>query len=731
MGARLSTTVLFTIALVGNSYALQKPQPTFRASTSVVVQVVRVTDRAGAPIKGLKAEDFVLTEDGRRQEAAFLEYQEFDNRLAASVTAAPIDGLPSAERNTIGVPGTSARLFANRKLVILYVDLQNMPFFDRLRTFAGMKRYLATHMSVADTVAIMTHEAGRVKLIQDFTDRRAALDSAVSHLIEATEQEDLGVRKFDGPGTFGESADALNLFSTDRQLAALQRTANDLGSLPQLKTLIYFGSGLQFSSWENMAQLRATINAAVRANVTLNPIDARGLIATMPLGDASRPSPAGVGMFDGSINDKAMSTLLRSQDLAYAMAKDTGGIALFDSNDLSQGIVRATRAVSGHYILGFYSTSTATDGRFRRISINLRAGLPGALSYRPGYFGPKGYEHFSSVDKERQLEEALGREDPLTDIPMALDLHYFQINRAEYFVPISLRMPGDIVAGATGGRVILDLIAEVKTDQGLTIRNLRDKLEFRVRGDAPAKSANRPVQYETGFSLIPGNYEIKLLVRDQASGRIGTFLRSFSVPNLERQESGIRVSSVVLGGHRVAAAEMLYSVNKGRTALAEHPFVHEGQMVVPSLSRVFERQRPAWILCEIYQLDAERPRPVASHITISKQGFKVLETPIRLAADDWRPGTKTLAIRTQLPLDQLESGTYDVQLTLIDIQVGRAAFWRASVVIVEPTLPPISQAPRHMSLKSSAISSVIAPALPSNAGKRRRNDERSEFGQLA
>jgi len=328
MGAKLSTAVLLTIALGVDSSASQKPQPSFRTSTSVVVEVVRVTDRSGVPIKGLKAEDFVLTEDGRRQEVAFLEYQEFDNRMVASVTAAPVDGLPYVERNTHAVSGIGASpQFGNRKLVVLYVDLQNMPFFDRLRTFAGMQRYLATQMSVADTVAIMTHEAGRVKLIQDFTDTRAALDSAVSHLIEATDQEEFGVRKFDGPSTFGESADALSLFATDRQLAALQRTVTDLSFVPQLKTLIYFGSGLQFSGWENMAQLRATINAAVRANVTLNPIDTRGLMATMPLGDASRPSPSGAGMFDGTLTEKAMSSLLKSQDLAYAMAKDTGGIA--------------------------------------------------------------------------------------------------------------------------------------------------------------------------------------------------------------------------------------------------------------------------------------------------------------------------------------------------------------------------------------------------------------------
>ena len=137
-----------------------------------------------------------------------------------------------------------------------------------------------------------------------------------------------------------------NIFNTDRQLAALQTAVTMLRPLPEQKSLIYFASGLRLNGTDNQAQLRATINAAIRANVTLNPIDARGLVALAPLGDATRASPGGIGMFTGAARRKRRSTnFQRSQDTLYALAKDTGGKAMFDYNDLSLGIVQAAQAV--------------------------------------------------------------------------------------------------------------------------------------------------------------------------------------------------------------------------------------------------------------------------------------------------------------------------------------------------------------------------------------------------
>ena len=219
-----------------------------------------------------------------------------------------------------------------------------------------------------------------------------------------------------------------------------------LRPLPEQKSLIYFASGLRLNGVDNQAQLRATINAAIRANVALCPIDARGLVARRRSATRRRPSPGGIGMFTGQLAQNAVTAFQRSQDTLYALAKDTGGKALFDYNDLSLGIVQAAESMTSYYILGYYSTHPANDGKFRRVKVSLRGGVAGELDYRQGYFADKEFAKFTAADKERQLEEALMLDDPVTDITIAMEVNYFQLNRAEYFVPVAVKIPGSELA---------------------------------------------------------------------------------------------------------------------------------------------------------------------------------------------------------------------------------------------------------------------------------------------
>ena len=143
------------------------------------------------------------------------------------------------------------------------------------------------------------------------------------------------------PGTaFGQDDGEFNIFNTDRQLSALQTAVTLLRPLPEQKSLIFFASGLRLNGTDNQAQLRATVNAAIRANVAIHTIDARGLVATAA---ARRRHPALARRrrhVQRSFANAALTTFQRSQDSLYALAKDTGGRPLFDYNDLSLGICR-------------------------------------------------------------------------------------------------------------------------------------------------------------------------------------------------------------------------------------------------------------------------------------------------------------------------------------------------------------------------------------------------------
>ena len=137
----------------------------------------------------------------------------------------------------------------------------------------------------------------------------------------------------------------------------------------------------------------------------------------------------------------------------------------------------AERFVSSYYIIGYYTIEIeALNGKFRRVKIALNNGMAANLDYSQGYYAGKVFSKFTATDKERQLEDALMLGDPITDLTIALEINYFQLNRAEYFVPITVKIPGsELVLARSGGaeRTLIDFIMEVKDDFGTTIQNMR------------------------------------------------------------------------------------------------------------------------------------------------------------------------------------------------------------------------------------------------------------------
>jgi len=679
--------------------APQKPQQpaTFRASTLLIVQNVTVKDKKGVPVQGLTAKDFIVTEDGVTQDLAFVAFQKLDAPPLGAIalggvgagsepspTPVPALTMVGDALNAVPLPGDDR--YRGKRLVVLYLDLAALGFFDKYRVFDGVRKYLNTSMTADDMVSISVFQNSRVRVKQEFTTDRAALRKVIDDLDQAAQDAEQGIIALDDFGSaFGEDDDTFNMFSMDRRLAALQTTIENLGGLPELKTLVYFGGGLRMTV-DNIAQFRATVNAAVRSNVTINPVDAAGLTATPPLGDATRPSPGGIGMFSGALAQAAVRRQQTSQDTYYALAKDTGGKAMFDNNDLSMGIAQATHAVTGYYMLGYYTKNPAKDGKFRRVKVEL-AGNRGDLdvSARAGYYGAKEWAKFNEFDKDRQLEEAMRLEDPITDIPIAMEINYFQISSAEYFVPISVRMPGSELARprpAGDTKAIIDMLGEVKDEYGVTMRNSRDKLEFKLDPATAAAVTRRPIQYETGVSLLPGNYVIKVLARDATTGRIGTFIQKFIVPNLEKEKVWLPISTVVMSTQRVAPTDALFTVQQKIAATVANPLVHDGLRLIPSVNRTFKSSAPIYLYLEAYEREATTVRPLIAYATFYREGAKVFETaPVGVGT--WEAKTKAVPIRMGVTPGQLEPGQYDCQVTVLDPSGDRTAYWRAEVTIIK------------------------------------------------
>ncbi|MDR3744941.1 MAG: VWA domain-containing protein [Acidobacteriaceae bacterium] len=670
---------------------------TLTVSSKLVIEAVNVKDKQGKAITGLTKNDFSVTEDGVKQTVSFCEYQELP--MAPAVAPAKPEPEKIKVYNRLGVTDISPETpgdnrYKDRRLIAMYFDLTAMPDDDKLRALLAAQKFIRTQMTSADMVSLMRYDGSSVDVLQDFTADHNKLLSILETLIVGENQQSENVASDDASAdtgaAFGQDSSEFNLFNTDRQLSALQTAAKLLGRLNERKVLIYFASGLTLNGIDNQAQLNATINDAIRSGVSFWPIDARGLEASGPLGDATQGSSGGVGMYNGSSAMAMTTRLQQSQDTLFALAGDTGGKALLDNNDLTRGIVQAQQNVTSYYIVGYYTTNPALDGKFRHIKISVASPSDAKLDYRAGYYAGKQYVKFTAADKDRQLEDALMEGDPYTGLTIAMELNYFQINRAEYFVPIMVKIPGRELALAKKGgaeHTQIDFILEVKDDYGsTTVQNMRDNTPaIKLSDKTVAQLAKNPVEYRTGFTLLPGKYTIKFLARDDETGRIGTFQTSFVIPNLNKEVKQIPVSSVVLSGELSDLSNAIYNASKEKDRAKENaanPLVLNGKVLIPSVTRVFSKSRDLYVYLQAYETSAATVEPLVAFVSFYQGKTKVFETRPMEVASGMSNILKTMPLRFSVGLSQLPPGEYDCQVTVLDPTGQKSAFWQAPITVV-------------------------------------------------
>ena len=703
----LRTTTLLVLLIAAKAFHAQlvgqniKPGAdgtyTVSVSSKLVIEAVNVKDKAGKSITGLTAKDFTITEDGVKQQVSFAEYQELPT------APPPAPAKPSPENITVYnrlavtqiAPETPGNVkYKDKRLISIYFDLTAMPPGDKLRALQAAEKFIRTQMTSVDLISLMRYGGASVDVLQDFTDDHDRLLSILETLIvgENQQSEDTtdDAASADTGAAFGQDNGEFNLFNTDRQLSALQTAAKMLGRLSEKKVLIYFASGLTLHGVDNQAQLHATVDDAIRSGVAFWPIDARGLVAQAPLGDATQGSPGGTSMYNGQSAMAMTTRLQQSQDTLFALAGDTGGKALLDYNDLTRGIVQAQQNITSYYILGYYTTNAALDGRFRKIKITLNQELAANLDYRLGYYAGKAFGKFTVADKERQLEDALMLGDPVTELTIAMEINYFQLNRAEYFVPVVVKIPGRELALAKKGgaqHTLIDFLLEVKDDLGssTTVQNMRDNVNIKLTDATAAELAKRPIEYDTGFTLLPGKYTIKFLARDDETGRIGTFQASFVIPNLNKETKRVPISSVVLSGQRVDLKDAIYNAEKEKERAKENaanPLVLNGQKLIPSVTRVFSKSRDLFVYLQAYEQGATTVQPLIAFVSFYQGQTKVFETqPMEVATGMSNP-LKTMPLRFSIGLNPLPPGDYDCQVTVLDPTGAKSSFWQAPITLV-------------------------------------------------
>ncbi len=692
-----------------NEQAGQNGSFTLKVNSQLVVETVVVKDKQGHFVPGLTEKDFHVEEDGVPQAIRIFEHQ----ALAPESTPLPVTP-PDDERITLyqrlvrtqiapEVPGKTQ--YSGHRLLAFYFDMTAMPPDDQFRALRAAEKFVRTEMTPADLIAIMRYKGGSVDVLQDFTADRNRLLSIMETMVVGEGQGSVesidDASSADTGAAFGQDNGEFNIFNNDRQLSALMTAAKMLGSLSEKKSLIYFASGMRLNGLDNLAQLHATIDAAVRAGVSFWPVDARGLVAEAPLGDASQGSPGNQGMYTGAAAQARTQQFQQSQDTMYSLGADTGGKALFDNNDLTQGIIHAQKAIDDYYIVGYYTTNTAQNGHFRRVKITVGSPLAAKLDYREGYYANKTFNKFTDADKERQLEDALMLGDPITDLTIAMEINYFQLNRAEYYVPIIVKIPGRELALAKkfgAQHTLIDFVCEVKdATTGATMSNVRDYVNIKLSDATAAQLARRPVEYDSGFTLFPGKYSIKFLARDDETGRIGTFETQFTIPDLNKVTTRLALSSVVLSSQKVDVNDALYNAMRGKKQAKDdtaNPLVQNGQKLIPSVTRTFDVDRPMYVYLQAYERDkagvtntaesAAGPAstPLFAYVSFYRDQKLAMEMPPIAVTPEPMTRLGVVPLNFQVRLGKLKPGRYQCQVSVLDPAGHRAAFWQGPVMLV-------------------------------------------------
>jgi len=321
----------------------------------------------------------------------------------------------------------------------------------------------------------------------------------------------------------------------------------------------------------------------------------------------------------------------------------------------------------------------------RRIKITLKEDTTAKLDYRQVYFANKTWEKFNSSDKDRQLQDALMAGDPLTEIDLSLQVNYFQLNSAEYFTGIAMKIPGSELALARKGgaeRTTIDLIGEVKDEYGSTVGNIKDHVDQKLSGETAAQLQKMPLEWDTNLVLLPGKYVIKVLARDDETGRIGTYIKNFVIPNLNKETTKVPMSSVVLGSQRIKKSEALYTSKNQDKGPSVDPLIQDGVKLMPSINNVFSKSKDLYVFLQAYEKGAETQRPLVAYVTFYRGGVKAFETSPQAVTEGMDPKSKAVSMRFSLALAKLPPGRYDCQVTVVDPTSQKANFWKEHVMLV-------------------------------------------------
>lgn len=645
-------------------------------------------------------------------------------RVAPAGATDPKAGAP--ETAAAGVDASRGALtsedVAGRRIWVLLFDTSSMQPEDIQKAADAAIKWGNDRMSPADLVAIASI-GSTLQILSDFTNDKEKILSVLKGFAvtdgTATADVDASTMAADeatntattATATVDASVQELDSFNNDIRLRGIKTICDGLLSIQQRKSILYFSSGMARNGSDNAVESRSAVNACSRANTSINPVDSRGLQAIVAGGSARQGSRGGVAAFSGRGVAQQFSQRAAQQETLQSLAADTGGTAFTDSNDFGEAFDKITAEISSYYILGYGSNNTKQDGTYRKIEVRLKTKLDARVRAREGYYADRDFTHTNKADRETQMQEQLLMAIPATDVPLFVTAGYFRLANADacgqqvdfggrpggpgggrggppgggpggrggrggpggftpscFYVPISLAVPGEAVPVSETDEV-LDIRGFVRDERNQPFATIKQTVK--VPASTRDSIASRQVLFQTGATLPPGRYIARIIVRENVTGKMGTFETAVLVPDLTR--APVKVSSIVM-------STQLQQGPPARKTLS--PLVHDNLEIIPNLTHVVTQDQKLYFYYEVYEPAMVDNRPqLRTNLTFYRGKVKVYETPIVERTSLDAAERKAAIFEFEVDAKTFTPGLYTCQVNVIDATAGQFSFSRLDLYV--------------------------------------------------
>jgi VWFA-related protein len=537
----------------------------FRSQTRLVLIPALVTDRAGQHVPGLSANDFVVKDNGKVHAV----------KLVEEITAPPSDVLERAKLPPGMYSNDRLRPKAPLRVVIILFDMLNSHFKDQVPARIQLTKYLNEQVEPGTMVALLGLGRGGLRMYHDLTSDTKGLATELQQSMETgrhsistnlkgelsetdAEEAFVGHGGFSRTGSSGRSSKKLIVLDT---LAAFRNISGAYGSLPGRKSLVWVTGGFPFTLSDSKAgskgmagadqdslvdmlpEYESTWQALNDANIALYPVDMHGLQNTAQPDATYRAKRGGnqsnaLGKFATEKQDRNADNI---QSLT-SFAAETGGKAFYNNNDLVVGFKKAVEDSRSSYLLGYYLEQDATPGwhklnvNVRRSGVHIRA-RAGYLVSKPNRVEAQARVKVAGtkqIDPEQANEVNLAMKSPMnyTGVPITvkwLDPIAVKVpagssaNGTKRAVPFQIILPPDAVTlDFEGNKLSLNIVGLARASNGEDAADFVKRLEGNLKPDVAKRLTQAGVKFDSMMNLAPGYYNVRFVVRDNISGRLGS-----------------------------------------------------------------------------------------------------------------------------------------------------------------------------------------------------------------